>query len=380
MSSRAAMQRTVSEQSWAWSDRSAGGSSFSDATLNNDLPDQEDAPQTFEDGPWQDDSRIWIPACNPAQTASHTHNSQRRHRTLVLCFDGTGDECDSENSNIVNLVAMLKKHDNNEQLVYYQPGVGTYTNSIVKVFGLTPVDELVDQMIAIHLATHIKAGYEFLMQNYTKGDKICIFGFSRGAYTARALAGMLQKVGLLTLCNYQQVPFAYELFKRTDEDSIKICETFQRTFCRTVRVEFMGVWETVASVGTIPQYLPFISEDDGIRYLRHGLSLDERRVKFLPTFCVDPREKEEEAQISSAKPSNGGASPEKEMEDRFNKADRTKTDVLQVWFAGVHTGEYPIYLFPRPFNTHQTDLSQTSEVAQSATARSTLWHASLCAG
>ena len=57
------------------------------------------------------------------------------------------------------------------------------------------------------------------MQNYINGDRISIFGFSRGAYTARALAGMLHKVGLLTPGNEEQIPFAYKMFARMDKHS-----------------------------------------------------------------------------------------------------------------------------------------------------------------
>ena len=88
------------------------------------------------------------------------------------------------------------------------------------------------------------------MQNYTAGDKICIFGFSRGAYTARALAGMLQKVGLLPRSNGAQRPFAYAMYAKTATDAdapdfgeqVALVETFKRTFCREVRVDFLGVW------------------------------------------------------------------------------------------------------------------------------------------
>lgn len=115
------------------------------------------------------------------------------------------------------------------------------------------------------------------MQNYRPGDKICIFGkqiyqcfhvlclifvhlgFSRGAYTARALAGFLHKVllalscqshfltndtqiGLLPKDNPEQVPIAYKLFKQTDVESIDLAAGFKQTFCRSVKIEFMGVW------------------------------------------------------------------------------------------------------------------------------------------
>jgi len=74
------------------------------------------------------------------------------------------------------------------------------------------------------------------------GDKICIFGFSRGAFTARALAGMLQKIGLLPSSNLEQLPFAYAMYERDDEDGLKLSIQFKRTFSIDVRIEFLGVW------------------------------------------------------------------------------------------------------------------------------------------
>jgi hypothetical protein len=105
-------------------------------------------------------------------------------------------------------------------------------------------------------------GYEFLMQNCelkphpqtptkltnisissdTSGDRICIFGFSRGAYTARALAGMIHKVGLLPACNHQQVPFAYKMFTRADDLGWKQSNAFKKCFSVDVDIEFIGVW------------------------------------------------------------------------------------------------------------------------------------------
>lgn len=64
--------------------------------------------------------------------------------------------------------------------------------------------------VGASLGTHVREAYSFLMQNYREGDKICLLGFSRGAYTARALAGMLHKVGLLPAHNQAQIVFAYK--------------------------------------------------------------------------------------------------------------------------------------------------------------------------
>ncbi len=74
------------------------------------------------------------------------------------------------------------------------------------------------------------------------GDKICIFGFSRGAFTARSLAGMVHKVGLLPADNHQQVPFAYKMYTRTDNVGWEQSKAFKKAFSVDVEIEFVGVW------------------------------------------------------------------------------------------------------------------------------------------
>lgn len=74
------------------------------------------------------------------------------------------------------------------------------------------------------------------------GDKICLFGFSRGAYTARALAGMLHKVGLLPAHNHQQIPFAYTMYTRTDDQGWEQSTAFKKAFSIDVDIDFIGVW------------------------------------------------------------------------------------------------------------------------------------------
>lgn len=213
----------------------------------------------------------------------------KRPRTLVLCFDGTSNQFDGTNTNVVKFYALLKKDAFEQQLCYYQPGIGTYFNPGV----ISPIFQwgakIMDEAVAWYLDAHVQGGYQFLMQNWRPGDKICIFGFSRGAYTARALAGMLHKIGLLPQDNPEQVPFAYKLFQKTDDASVKIAAGFKRTFCRSVTIEFVGVWDTVASVGVIMgKNLPFTTSNKTIKTFRHALSLDERRVKFRPNLYHRP--------------------------------------------------------------------------------------------
>jgi len=89
-------------------------------------------------------------------------------RTLIVCFDGTGDKFDADNSNVVQFISMLKKDNKREQMVYYQAGIGTYASSYAPGF-LDAISRrfsnILDQAIAWSLPLHTQSGYEFLMQN-----------------------------------------------------------------------------------------------------------------------------------------------------------------------------------------------------------------------
>ncbi|KAK7036859.1 hypothetical protein R3P38DRAFT_3480660 [Favolaschia claudopus] len=214
-------------------------------------------------------------------------------RTLVVCFDGTMEEYDGDNTNAVKLFALLKKDDWREQLCYYQPGIGTY----VTPGAVSPILEwgakLLDAAFAIFLKDHVMEGYKFLMNNYHAGDRIW---FSRGSYIARALAGMLHKVGLLPRDN-------------TEQSGIQLAAGYKQTFCQNVEVEFLGVWETVASVGIIMcRSLPYTTVNASVKTFRHAVSLDEHRVRFEP-YLLEPKP---DAQSGYA------------------------TDTLEVLFSGCH--------------------------------------------
>ncbi|KAI0640163.1 hypothetical protein C8Q77DRAFT_1226397 [Trametes polyzona] len=291
-------------------------------------------------------------------------------RTLVLCFDGTGDQFNTDNSNVIAFFSMLKKDDRNEQMVYYQSGIGTYTSPQAVSPLKAKIDRLLDEMIAWNLSSHVQGGYEFLMQNYQAGDKICLLGFSRGAYTARALAGMIHKVGLLPACNHQQVPFAYKMFTRDDDMGWKQSTAFKKAFSIDVDIDFIGVWDTVSSVGVIPHTLPFTSSNTAIRVFRHALSLDEHRARFQANLYQHPtkhqaargtkpgdmpkRDTEYATRVGIRSGSNshgksGGQDNKNDSEWRkqrraereFSSHDPDSdgtTDVLEVWFAGCHCG------------------------------------------
>ncbi|CUA77721.1 putative protein YEL023C [Saccharomyces cerevisiae S288c] [Rhizoctonia solani] len=210
-----------------------------------------------------------------------TRQAGVKPRVLVLCFDGTTNIYDETNTNVVKLFSLLKRNNREEQMVYYQPGVGTYVPPGMLLPLTLKLAKVADQAIALYLDRHVMGGYEFLMKHYNDGDKICLFGFSRGAYTARALAGMLHKVGLLPPDNVEQISFAYQMYRRSDKVGFKESAGFKKTFSREVEIEFMGVWDTVSSVGVlVPRHLPFTKSNPIVKTFRHAVSLDERRAKF----------------------------------------------------------------------------------------------------
>ena len=121
-------------------------------------------------------------------------------RNIIICCDGTGNEISENISNVLKLYRCLRKTEKTQprQLVYYDPGVGTLARP-------DPWHKLKQDFNAIlGLATgyglddNVLAAYGFLVHNYQAGDQIYLFGFSRGAYTVRVLAGLIHKVGLIT--------------------------------------------------------------------------------------------------------------------------------------------------------------------------------------
>ncbi|KAL7285026.1 hypothetical protein ACG7TL_000116 [Trametes sanguinea] len=291
-------------------------------------------------------------------------------RTLVLCFDGTGDQFNTDNSNIVTLFSLLKKDDRDEQMVYYQSGIGTYVAPQVASPLRAKVDKLLDEMVAWNLASHVQGMRLRIPHGELAGDHICLFGFSRGAYTARALAGMIHKVGLLPAGNHEQVPFAYKMFARDDELGWKQSTAFKKAFSIDVDIDFIGVWDTVSSVGIIPHTLPFTASNTAIRVFRHALSLDERRARFQANLYHHPSKEDANRgtqpgdmpkadteyatrvgiRVSDGPNDKSGKKPDHErtkseiqkqrqFERQFSQGDPDSdgtTDVLEVWFAGCH--------------------------------------------
>src|SRR5712692_5991113 len=171
-------------------------------------------------------------------------------KSIVVCCDGTGNQFGQNNSNVLKLYSTLVIQAG-VQTAYYHPGVGTMgaRNALSTVGKLwTQVRGLA---FGYGFSDNIADVYSFLMGEFDPGDRIFIFGFSRGAYTARALCGLLQMCGLLTPGNQALIPYALRLYKGNDPCKFEIAAGFRTTFSIPCSPYFLGLWDTVSSVGWI---------------------------------------------------------------------------------------------------------------------------------
>ncbi|PKY06628.1 hypothetical protein P168DRAFT_302930 [Aspergillus campestris IBT 28561] len=223
-------------------------------------------------------------------------------KQVVLCFDGTGNKFqgDESDSNVLKIFRMLDRSDPH-QCHYYQPGIGTYvtTQSLSKPGHMQRVKSAYlkakASAVGTTFADHVMGGYKFLMRYHNPGDDLYIFGFSRGAYVARFLAEMLDYMGLLELGNEELLRFVWKTFAQWQErtgdqkeknEQFRYMAAFRETFSRPVtQIRFLGLFDTVNSV---PRFenpwmqrskTPYASRTSA-KVIRHAVGIDERRAKF----------------------------------------------------------------------------------------------------
>lgn len=245
-------------------------------------------------------------------------------RNIVLSCDGTANEFSDHNTNVVKLYSALV-HDPARQITYYHPGLGTMEPAGALTTFSRKVTKLLGMALGYGLANDIRDAYVFLMQNFDKDDNVFLFGFSRGAYTVRAVASLLHMYGLILPGNETLVPYAIRMLtgiSRADKKSLKQQEAtkqyfeldreFKSTLSRSdCSLRFVGVWDTVSSVGWIenPLKLPYVANNPDIQIGRHAVSIDEHRAFFRNHLWRRPDD-----------PS----------------APHGPVDVKQVWFPGDH--------------------------------------------
>lgn len=226
-------------------------------------------------------------------------------RQLIVCCDGTNNNLTGRlnDTNVTKLCELLDP-DGQQQRLFYDPGVGnpgqlpgtTRLDSIKR-----EVQRLTGLAFGQGIFENIAEGYTFLMQHYQDGDQIYLYGFSRGAFTARSIAGLVAQFGLLRPENQALLPtllHTYFADRRESQRYRDVTAQVSALFCspdrREVPVWFVGVWDTVASVG-----FPMLSQQTitarpsiaGKRYhhVRQALALDEHRRAFEPRpYIIEP--------------------------------------------------------------------------------------------
>ena len=245
-------------------------------------------------------------------------------KNIVICCDGTGNQVDSDQSNVLKLYRTLKK--NARQVVYYDPGVGTLgsIDDWARVQG--EVEKVLGLAFGYGLDRNVLDAYQFLVKNFRENDRICLFGFSRGAYTVRVLAGFINTVGLLREEQGNLSAYALTAYKKvSEENNFSAVRLFERTLRpRRPPIRFLGLWDTVGSV-IVPRrdrlfipslrQLAYTARNPSVQTVRHALAVDERRRMFRPFLW------------NADEPYWGGP---------FKSAKEMRQDTLQVWFPGVH--------------------------------------------
>ncbi|WP_299589847.1 DUF2235 domain-containing protein [uncultured Tateyamaria sp.] len=250
-------------------------------------------------------------------------------RKLVVCLDGTGNEIETNESNILRLYKCLERSE--DQIVYYNPGVGTLDTRPFTRAVLTKPKLVLGLVAGLGLETNVLRAFEFLCKNYRKGDRIYLFGYSRGAYTARALAGFINDFGLVEPDEFHLVSPVFKAWRRLRKHDPRVKHAKLRMLEKAFRmthppIRFLGLWDTVSSMlqvklsrGTFVNYIHHSSVDENpsVESVRHVLAIDETRRFFRHQFWTDGQEYHGTRFLSKENP--------------------PQQDVKQVWFAGTHT-------------------------------------------
>lgn len=244
------------------------------------------------------------------------------NKRLIICCDGTWNEPDqkvdnnpadeTEPTNVLKTVRGIAPVDDNNfpQVVYYDAGVGT------RGF----VDKFLGGVLGVGVSRNVQQAYRFIANNYHDGDELLLFGFSRGAYTVRSLAGFIGTAGLLEKENLRFVPEAYAFYrlppnKRAGSRPERRLKRLKRPPRTGIPIEFIGVWDTVGALGAPTPILGRLTRrvvsfhdtqlGKDVKHAYQALAVDERRRPFQPDLWT------------------GDPAP--------------CQTIRQVWFAGVHS-------------------------------------------
>jgi uncharacterized protein (DUF2235 family) len=267
-------------------------------------------------------------------------------KNIVLCSDGTGNaDVKGRGTNVFKLFEAVDLNGHrtdpqlDAQLAFYDDGVGTKGNTLLKAMaGAT----------GHGLKRNVKDLYKSLARVYDPGDRIYLFGFSRGAFTARTLAGLIGTCGVVdggscktTDALRDAVEAAYVAYRtryssllttarrrllqsRSSEDAVARFQSSVKVH-RDVSIEFIGVWDTVDAVGMpfalagivnrfIYQFkFPTQNLGKSVKRACHALSIDDARAAFEPVMWLGPDERIEQVWFSGVHSNVGGGYPKQGM-------------------------------------------------------------------
>jgi uncharacterized protein (DUF2235 family) len=175
-------------------------------------------------------------------------------KNIVVCCDGTDNEVATDSTNVLRLFRMLER--DRRQVAYYDAGVGTLVDPAALSTFRKFLSRRLDAAIGLRVRENVIAAYRFLVRANEPGDRLYFFGFSRGAYTVRALAGLIHFLGLLrpeleNLATLAWAVYANEANVYTVSRRFAGGNRFNRCFGVAPKPEiyFLGAWDTVSSFG-----------------------------------------------------------------------------------------------------------------------------------
>jgi len=202
-------------------------------------------------------------------------------KNIVICCDGTDNKLTiNQNTNVIHLYSCLQINEN--QVTYYHPGVGTIAPNGIRNWFARKWYLLKDMVSASSIEDNVIDAYIFLMNNYEEGDKIFLFGFSRGAYTVRMLSGLIEMFGLMHKGNSGHLRYALEIYAKGDK-MFEIANAFKARFSRKIQIHFIGIWDTVVAAGGLISFyksFPYSRSLDIAKTIRHAIAIDEKRKHY----------------------------------------------------------------------------------------------------
>ena len=248
-------------------------------------------------------------------------------KRLIVCCDGTWNTADQRiagrpcPTNVTKMALSIAPEDSTgvSQRVYYHSGVGTSHS-----------DRLRGGAFGLGLSRNVFDAYHFLIDNYRPDDELYFFGFSRGAFTARSLAGLVRNCGILRRENADRIDDAWALYRSSADKPSGVTSTlFRQAYSYDPRIHFIGVWDTVGALGVPvlgPRWLKPIVRRLNHRWEFHDTNLSTRVDGAFQALAIDEKRAVFEPTLWHQQPGARGQ------------------ELKQVWFTGVHCdigGGYP---------------------------------------